>query len=135
MCKECLEHIPTKLCSTNSKQPWCSSTIKRLCCKKQHQYNRARLSNNPNDWSTYYSTKKLVQQECRKAYNKYVSDLVDEKGNISKRLWSYIKSKRTNQIGVPSLIHEGNIYSDSLTKSNILNNYVLQKKTQPQYLL
>ena len=40
---------------------------------------------------------------------------------ISKRLWSL--SKRTDQIGIPSLVHDDNIYSDSLTKSNILNNY------------
>ena len=31
---------------------------------------------------------KLIQQECQKAYTKHVSDLVDEKDNISKRLWS-----------------------------------------------
>ena len=68
--------------------------------------------------------KKLVQQECRKAYNKYASDLVDEKGNISKRLWSYIKSKRTDQIGIPSLVCGDNVYSDSLTRLNILNNYL-----------
>ena len=55
--------------------------------------------------------------------NKNVSDLVDEKGNLSKRLWSYIKSKRTAQISVSSLVHDDNVYSDSLTKSNILNNY------------
>ena len=31
---------------------------------------------------------KLIQQECQKAYTKHVSDLVDEKDNMSKRLWS-----------------------------------------------
>ena len=123
MCEECYKHIPVKPCSTNFKQPWRTPAIKRLCRNKQRQCNIARLSNDPMDWATYYYTKKLVQQECRKAWNKYVSDLVDEKGNISTRLWSYIKSKRTDLIGVLSLVHDDNTYSDSLTRSNILNNY------------
>ena len=117
-------NIPVKPCSTNLKQPWCTPAVKRLCQNKQRQYNRAsQLYKDPKDWATYYRTKKIVQQECRKAYNKYVSDLVDEEGNISKTLWSSIKSKRINQIGVASLVYDDNVYSDSFTKSNILNNY------------
>ena len=39
-----------------------------------------------------------------------------------KRLWSY---KRTDQIGVPSLVHDDNVHIDSLTKSNILYYFIL----------
>ena len=137
ICEEFLKHIPFKPCSTNLKQPWCIPAIKCICRKKQRQYNRARLSKDPKDWATYYRTKKLVQQECRKAYNKYASDLVDEKGNISKRLWSYIKCKRSDQIGVPSLvlmIMYIAIALQNLTSSTIILPQSLQKKTQLQYL-
>ena len=38
-----------------------------------------------------------------------------------KRLWSYIKSKRRYQIGIPSLQANGISYNSSLEKDTILN--------------
>ena len=35
----------------------------------------------------------------------------------------YDHSNRTAQIGISSLVHDDNVYSNSLTKSNILNDY------------
>ena len=43
--------------------------------------------------------------------------------NGHKRLWSYIKSKRQDNIGIASLEVNNITYTDDLDKANILNNY------------
>ena len=51
-----------------------------------------------------------------------ISKLIDDK-NSNKRFWSYIKSKRNDQCGVPILVKDKKIYTDNLDKANILNEH------------
>ena len=124
ICIQCLNLIPTKMSSSKLHQPWITNQIKRLSRKKQRLYNRARLTNHPNDWSSYYEIKRLCQRECRNTYNDYVSRLVDPDNNaITKKLWSFIKSKKQDQTGIGTLKYQGKDHTDSLSKANILNEY------------
>ena len=40
----------------------------------------------------------------------------------SKKFWRYIKSLRKDHVGVPALISNGKILTDSLEKAEVLNN-------------
>ena len=61
--------------------------------------------------------------KCRKAYAAQVNDLVsdDQTGN-PKKLYSFIKSKKCDASGVAPLQSNGINHSDSIMKSNILND-------------
>ena len=72
ICNTCLDLIPIKLCSSNSKQPWINIQIKCLSRRKQHAYNQAHNTNESQHWTRYYNLKMECQQECRIAYTKYV---------------------------------------------------------------
>ena len=63
--------------------------------------------------------------ECRFAYNKYVSAMVNpSKNTVTKKLWSYIKSKRQDNVdSVGPLSFQGETFTDPLTKANIFANY------------
>ena len=105
LCYDCLDLIPSKTISTRNSHPWISTLIKRLSRRKQRCYNRAKLSHHPEDWQLYYQLKKECQQECRKAYNNYINSFLDSgNGQITKRLWSFIKSKRKTSVTYPQLI-------------------------------
>ena len=108
-----------------STQPWITTHIKRLSIRKQRAYNYARKTNEAHQWSNYYNLKRECQRECRTAYNKYVSNMVDPNKNVvTKKLWSYIKSKRQDNIGgVGPLNFQGETHTDPLTKANIFANY------------
>jgi len=125
ICNTCLDLVPTKLSSSNIKQPWINNYIKRLSRRKQRAYNCARRNNQPQHWTKYYSLKKECQRECRSAYNKYVSNMVDpNKNTVTKKLWSYIKSKRQDNIGgVGPIKYQGETHTDPLSKANIFANY------------
>jgi len=53
-----------------------------------------------NNGSNTTALKRKCQQECHFAFNKFVSDMVDpSKNTVTKKLWSFIKSKRKDNIG------------------------------------
>ena len=127
---KCLEllnkWILSKNASTRFHQPWINTTLKRLCHRKQRYYNIACCSHLENDWLRFKNFKKYTQQEYKKAYNEYISGIVSNSNRANpKRLWSFIKSKRVDNCGVPALKLNDQIYYDiaSYSKSNILNNY------------
>ena len=92
LCDDCLNLIPTKSISTNNSHPWISTFIRRLPRRKQRCYNRARLSHHPEDWQLYYQLKRECQKECQRAYNNYINNFLDSgNGQVTKRLWSFIK--------------------------------------------
>jgi len=48
--------------------------------------------------------------------------LIDDNNNVSKRIWSYVKSKRTDHCGVAPLKLDGKTFSTPKDKVEILNN-------------
>jgi len=122
---EVLNHlVPSKSSSTRHNQPWINTIIKRLCRRKQRYFNKTCDSGQQIDWDNYKKLKKYTQYTCKKAYESYIDNIVStDINNNPKRFWSFVKCKRSDHCGVPSLEHEGCIYDDSSIKSNILNKY------------
>ena len=123
ICNHCLKLIPSKWSTTKQNQPWITRHIKQLSRKKQRAYNRARLTNHASDWSTYLDLKRLSQRECRAAFNKYVSNFIDGNNNVTKKLWSFIKNRKQDRVGIGPLEYQGSTVTDSLSKANVLAKY------------
>ena len=70
------EFVPSKLISGVPKKPWINRAVKQLRRRKQKQYNLARQTNSESHWKHYKTLKKLMQKECRKAYNYYMHHTV-----------------------------------------------------------
>ena len=117
------DHIPSKLTSKRFNQPWTNRNVKRLSRRKKKAYNKARATKKKSDWIYYKELKKECQRESRKAYSSHVNTLVseDQTGN-PKKLYSFIKSKKCDTSGVAPLSSNGTNHSDSVKKSNILND-------------
>ena len=124
-CMESLNKwVPSKYTSVRFHQPWINTFLKRLCRRKQRYYNAARRSRSQSNWLRFKQFKKYAQQECKKAYNNYLSSIVsDANGHNPKRLWSFIRSKRVDNCGISALNFNGQIHSENHSKSVILNNY------------
>jgi len=124
ICNIGLNMVPTKLTSSKPSQPWISRNVKQLSRRKQRAYNRARTTTLPSDWSKYYDLKRQCQRECRRAFNNYISSLVDPNNNqVTKRLWSYIKSKKQDHTGIGSLIYQDTTITDPVGKANVLAEF------------
>ena len=124
ICNSGIDSVPTKVTSSKCKNPWINNYIKRLTRRKQRAYNQARHSNLSTDWSKYYDIKRQCQRECRTAFNRYVSNLVNPDNNsVTKHLWSFIKSKRQDHIGISTLKHQGETFVDATDKANVFADY------------
>ena len=118
ICLKCLDFVPTKQVSTNSKQRWINCHIRRLSRRKQRYYNRARVSGSQSDWDSYKTVRKELQGECRKAYCSYINSLVSEDDSpTSKKLWSFIKKQKCDYCGVAPLEDCGTIHNEPQEKA------------------
>ena len=104
-----MEKVPTKpKCRKNCK-PWINRKLMQLRRQKQRSYNRARSTNQHSDWAHFKELKRRMQRECRNSYNKYMSTIINEshEKEKKKKLFSYIKSLRTDYCGVSTLQKDG----------------------------
>ena len=71
-------HVPSKLTSARFNQSWANRDVKRCCRRKKRAHEKARRTNDPDDWQRYYQLQKEARQTCRNAYNDYIKDMISE---------------------------------------------------------
>ena len=123
LCQQTIkDHVPTKFTSSRFNQPWVNRKVICLSRKKKRQRKKARKSGKERDWSRYRSLLKLQKQECRRAYNSYVQNVISEElKNKPRKFWQFIKSKKCDSVGVSPLRSDNGLtYTDSRLKANIL---------------
>ena len=64
---------------------------------------------------------KTSRSRTNKAVEKRMNMVSDDKGTISKKLYSFIKSKKCDGSGVASLKKDGKTYADASEKAELLN--------------
>ena len=55
--------------------------------------------------------------------NKYISNFIDDNNHVTKKLWSFIKNKEQDRIGIGLLEYQGSTVTDPLSKANALADY------------
>jgi len=108
--------------------PWIITYVKLLTRKIQRAYNLAKQINHSENWSTYFEIKRLIQQECRKAFNNYISNFIDSENNCTKRC--FIKSRWLDQTGISPINYMGETHTNSLSKADAFADYFLSVYTQ-----
>ena len=119
------EFVPSKLISGVPKKPWINRAVKQLRQRKQKQYNLARQTNSESHWKHYKTLKKLMQKECRKAYNYYMHHTVYDPYHCGrkKKFFQHVKSLRRDLSGIPTLEKDGITYSTDTSKADVLNKH------------
>lgn len=116
--------MPSKQTSRRHNLPWLTLKDTRLIKKKNRLFQHAKQTNKEEDWAKYRKHKRVTQKAVRQSHWKYVNDILDtalEKGN-NKPFWKYVKSKRTDNVGVSGIKKNGILHQDSKTKANLLND-------------
>ena len=117
------EHIPNKLTSTRTNLPWFNRGLKRMCKVKRRRFNRAKKSKKSRDWEKYVAHKKATASALKAArwdhLNGILQTSLEEKN--TKPFYRYVKAQKNDNFGISSLKFNRLIYSDSSSKSEILN--------------
>ena len=95
--------------------------------KKQGVYNLAKRAQNAQHWKKFKEQRKTWKWSLLVAHNDYVLGLLDwsDKKNstsIGKKFWSYIKSKRKDNVGISSVNSGNTEITDNKAKAEILSN-------------
>ena len=64
--KGIIEHVPSKMASSRTNLPWFTNSLKRMCKKKQRQYNQAKKDNNNGNWLIYKSLKDIPSKRSER---------------------------------------------------------------------
>ncbi|KAK3092025.1 hypothetical protein FSP39_024520 [Pinctada imbricata] len=115
------KHVPSKMTTQRYNQPWITRDLKRISRRKKRAFKRYRMSNSAKDYEKYHDLKSKSHVLCKQRYNEYVNSIVMDENQKPKRLWSFVKSKRTDACGVSTLKQNGVPHSDSKMKAEILN--------------
>lgn len=127
------KNIPQTTLRCRRRLPWIDSSIRRLLRRKKRQYGRARVTNK---WKKYRSTQKLCRRNIRRAELRYVNRTIQDglDNNNTKPFWSYVKARRTDNIGVSPLRNSGTLKSDPRSKAEILLQQFKSVFTPPDSL-
>ena len=98
-------NVPSKLTTSRQHQPWIDTKTKRLLRRKQKWYQKAKQSNDPNIWKKFKKIKTTTQRTCRQTHNSHLNSIFHN-DNSNKKLFSYIKNLRQENVGVPDLKSE-----------------------------
>ncbi|XP_072021445.1 uncharacterized protein [Amphiura filiformis] len=118
------KYIPSKYSSTRFNLPWFSPALRRQSRKLQRLYNKQCKSKNPEDSKLFKSARKAYKRNLNKAHNEYISAMLEEDLQQNpKKFWKYVKSKRTDNVGVHPLKNGTETVSDHVGKANVLNSF------------
>ena len=75
----------------------------------------------------YRKFQKALKTNLISAQDQYIANSLDSAlKEKPKKFWSYIKSKKQDQIGIPPLNGNGKVLTDSTSKAEVLSNHFQQ---------
>ena len=118
------KHIPQKTIRQNNKLPWVNTTIRRLTRRRKRARVKAKKTMKNADWKRYHKLTKDLKKQLREAHNDYVTGIFSDgtTRGINKKAWTYIKSKRRDNIEIPPLKNKhGALCDEAQEKADILS--------------
>ena len=98
-------HIPTKLSKTKHSYPWITPSIRNLQRKRDRHYVQAVKTRAPEHWHTFKQIRKQCKDSITTSHKTYLKEMFNEKDLKAnpKPFWTYIKSLRKENQGIPTL--------------------------------
>jgi hypothetical protein len=114
--------IPQKKANVKENIPWITPGIKKLIIKRGRLFKRMKKSADASHKDKFMEIRGLIQKELCRAYWAYIEDIVtqneeDNQYSGMKRLWTYIKHKRTDNSSISPLRSNGVLHNTPVRKS------------------
>ena len=113
------KNVPSKLSSSRHNKPWFTTALKKLTRRKKRAFLKARATRTPRDRLRYRVLMQQSRKACHQARLEHLEEIITEEK--PKRLFGYIKSLKTENMGVAPLQTTTGLTSLPKEKANILN--------------
>ena len=111
--------------SSRYSQPCFNQECKKHVRKKKRLYNKARRTGLDVDWFRFKDAAARSRETCKKVYNNFISSSVASNNKSdSKQFFSFIKSKRNENVGISLLRENSMMKIADKDKDRILNHQV-----------
>lgn len=130
MAKEC---IPNKTVRVRPHDlPWMNGSIRKIMRKRNRSYRKYKQNKTKNKYEAYKHLRNEVTKLLRQSKRNYLDSLASKlkSSNFSSsEYWKTLKSfiKPASNTAIPPLLHDGNYYSESSDKADILNDFFIQQ--------
>lgn len=119
------KHVPHKMTRSKLCHPWIDGKLKRLIRKRDRLYKQWKKSGNLETAAKCKKLKHQIQKQLRQAYWRHITNVVADqttnKRGPTKNFWAYIKSLRTDSVGVSPLMENGKLITDAKEQAELLN--------------
>ena len=124
-------YIPQRRSSMRYKLPWITSEIKRQMRKKDRLHKKALRYQNQDHWVEFKKQRNLVSRLIKESRSNYLNNVIGASLQESpKKFWSYVRSCKSEAIGIPPLRYGNNLFSSDQSKAEALNSYFFSVFTQ-----
>ena len=130
-----MDEILTKTISTGFNQPWFTRNCNKLSKKTKRLYKRAKRKNMSTDWDRYNNALKDYRKECKVAHDRYLNEKIFSEDANNKKFFTYVKSKRQDNVSVPSLKVNGHYLIDDSKKADALNDQYCSVFSKPDDII
>ena len=95
--------VPSKMSSKRESLPWVTTRIKRLIKARNRAHKEAKQTRDDKDWEKFREARKAVKHELKNEHQQFVKKVVENLDENPRGLWKYIRSKRMENQGIPTL--------------------------------
>ena len=114
------DYVPYRTTKSRHNLLWITNEIKRSMRKRDRLFHRARKSNSNIDWANFRKFRNSVAKSIISSHRNYINFFIVEN---PKCFWSYVKLKRTDNIGVPTIKTGTKVCNSDIDKAEALNNH------------
>ena len=116
------KYIPQRMMRQNGKLPWINTKIRRLIRRRKRARVKAKKTKVKANWDRYITLGKQLKTELREAQTQYPTEMFSGDTNrLNKKAWSYIKSRRRDNVGIPPLRNvNGRLCEEAHEKAEIM---------------
>ena len=118
------DYVPNRTTKSRHNLPCITNEIKLSMKKRDRLFPRARKSNSNTDWSNF---RKFVNSGAKcitSSHKNYINNNIGSNLVVNpKWFWSYVKLKRTDNIGVPTLNTGNKVCNSDIDKAEALNKH------------
>ena len=115
--------LKTAFAASKLKPLWIFATNTKICASVWNSLQaktKQTKKKKAEDKSKYDEIQSAIESELEQEYNNYLESLFENSGNSTKNLWSFIKSKRQDKIGIPALKHQSKLLTTATAKAEAL---------------
>ena len=120
------EHVPHRNASNRDHPPWITTKIKKMINARNHLYKKIQSKPSDSRKEELKALKKCIKKATKQAYWNYTETIISENApdnnrSNNKKLWTFIKHRKTDLIDVAPLKDNGILKDSPQDKAEILN--------------